>query len=132
MLDREMKAVDSDASILSFLNETHHLHDSCITSVEFHDGRFVDQNGSMHCGIGDKAALTLSFDSQIGKPPLRFRLMFTGVSRFEYSHDSAYDGLILSCRISIHDGVIRFECNEGDSDPRPLVLAKVFKYCVAV
>lgn len=132
MSDGEMKEVDSESAILHFLSETHRLHDSCITSVEFNDGRFVDQNGSMYCGLGDQASLTLRIDSQIGKPPARFRLMFTGVSRFDYNHDSATDGLILSCAVSINEGLVRFECNEWDSNPRPLVLAKAFKYCSVV
>ncbi|WP_345816869.1 hypothetical protein AAGS40_28300 (plasmid) [Paraburkholderia sp. PREW-6R] len=99
MSSKEPKDVDSEASIVRFLNETHRLHDSCITSFEFDDGRFVDQNGSMHCGAGNEARLTLNFDSQIGKPPAKFKLVFTGVSRFEYSHDAAHDGLILSCEV---------------------------------
>lgn len=130
MSNNGIKNVDSEASILRFLNETHRLHDSCITSVEFNDGRFVDQNGGMHCGAGSKAELTLSLDSQIGKPPAKLRLIFAGVSRFEYSHDASYDGLILSCEVAIDDGMVRFACNEWDNEPRPLVVAQSFSYLI--
>ena len=132
MPNNGFKDVDSEASILRFLNETHRLHDSWITSVEFDDGRFVDRNGDMHCGAGSEAKLTLSFDSQIGKPPARFKLMFAGVSRFEYSHDATDDGLILSCEVVLDDGMVRFACNEWDSEPRPLVVAKSFKYLTVI
>jgi hypothetical protein len=126
MCPGELKHIDSDAAIAGFLNETNRLH-SCVTSVEFHDGRFVDQNGAMHVFLGDQASLTLRIDRQ-SKPTSRYVLVFEGVTRFDYNHNSAYDGIIQSCTVSIVDGIIRLECNEWDSAPSPLVHAKAIKY----
>ncbi|KWF29320.1 hypothetical protein [Burkholderia pseudomultivorans] len=125
MLD-DARKIDSEDAIGDFLDETRRLHDSCITSVEFRDGRFVDEHGSMHCGLGDQASLVLKIESQIGRR--KYLLTFEGVTRFTYDHDAADDGLITSCAVSMTDGEIQFACNPGGSGANPLVRAKAFRY----
>ncbi|QSL23666.1 hypothetical protein G0D92_04010 [Burkholderia multivorans] len=58
-------------------------------------------------------------DSKIGGP--RYVLTFENVSRFDYNHDAANDGLILSCSVTIADGAIEFACNRWDQPPSPFV-----------
>ncbi|WP_125902667.1 hypothetical protein [Burkholderia multivorans] len=48
-------------------------------------------------------------------------LTFETVSRFDYNHDAANDGLILSCSVTIADGAIEFACNPWDQPPGPFV-----------
>ncbi|PRF20085.1 hypothetical protein C6Q03_22045 [Burkholderia multivorans] len=48
-------------------------------------------------------------------------LTFETVSRFDYNHDAANDGLILSCSVTIADGGIEFACNPWDQPPGPFV-----------
>jgi hypothetical protein len=125
----EFKSVNSEAAIQRFLADTHNLHDTCITSVDFRDSRLVLPDGQMDCN-GNDAALIISLDSQFEGRRAQFQLMFAAVSRFAFDHDAAYDGLILSCAVALNEGGIRFACNECDTDARPLVIAKELKYRV--
>ena len=123
------KAVDSEEVIGEFLRETHGLHDSCVTSAEFSDGRFVDDSGSMHCGLGDRATLVLKFDRQSGARGVsKYVLVFDGVLDFDFTHAAAYDGLILSCSVSLVASGVHFRCNPEYENPTPVVHAKFFKY----
>jgi hypothetical protein len=125
------KVVDSEQAIGEFLRETHGLHDSCITSAEFSDGRFVDESGSMHCGCGDRATLMLKFDRQAGMGRVeKCVLAFDGVFEFDFTHLAADDGIILSCSVSMMDNAVCFQCNPGYEKPNPTVRAKLFKYVV--
>jgi hypothetical protein len=125
------KTVDSEESIAEFLQITHGLHDSCITSVEFSDGRFVDESGSMHCGLGDRASLILKLDSQSGMGCVaRYVLSFDGVFDFYFDHHAADDGLILSCSVSLNSGSVQFRCNPGYEGSTPSVNARTMKYAV--
>lgn len=124
--------IDSEPRRLGFMNNTHGLHDSCITSVEFNDGRFVASNGAMHSGNGGLATLTLHFDSQFGTPPAKFKLIFFDVSRFIYAHDATDDGLIYSCTVTLTDDGIRFACNDYGDTPCPLIVAKRMQYGAAI
>lgn len=128
MPNHDMTNIDTDEEIAKFLSETNHLHDSCLTSLEFRDGRYVDENGAMNIFLGDQATLTLRFDQQ-STPPSHYILTFEGVSRFDYEHDSTYDGIIMSCKISLHGDKVHFMCNEYEPDPIPLVHAKKLKFC---
>jgi hypothetical protein len=129
---KKWTTVDSDDSIADFLRATHGLHDSCLTSAEFTDGRFVDDSGSMHCGRGDQATLTLRLDRQSGTDGVeKYVLLFDGVFDFRFFHNSALDGLILSCSVSLVAGTVHFRCNPSYEEPDPVVHAKSFSYLIA-
>jgi hypothetical protein len=116
---KKWTTVDSDDSIADFLRATHGLHDSCLTSAEFTDGRFVDDSGSMHCGRGDQATLTLRLDRQSGTGGVeKYVLLFDGVC-------------ILSCSVSLVAGTVHFRCNPSHEEPDPVVHAKSFSYLIA-
>jgi len=123
--------VDSDESIGEFLRATHGLHDSCITSAEFTDGRFVDDSGSMRCGLGDRATLTLRLDRQSERGGVeKYVLFFDGVFDFLFVHSATLDGLILSCSVSLVASTVHFRCNPSYERPDPIVHAKSFRYMV--
>ncbi|VWC75682.1 hypothetical protein BLA18109_02874 [Burkholderia lata] len=82
----------------------------------------------MHCGLGDQASLTLKIDSQIAWR--KYVLTFEGVSRFNYDHNAADDGLMVSCEVSMIDGEIQFAGNPGGNNAGPLVRAKSLRYRV--
>jgi hypothetical protein len=125
----EFKCLNSEATIDRFMANTHNLHDSCITSVNFRDSRLVFPNGSMNCD-GSGGALTINLDSQFEGRRAKFQLMFSNVSQFFFDHDSAYDGIILSCKITLDEQSIRFVGNEWMDVARPLVVAKEMKYAI--
>lgn len=123
--------IDSEESITEFLQTTNGLHDTCITSIEFADGRFVDDSGSMHCSRGDQASVILKFDQQSGKRSCaKYVLSFTGVSAFDFNHDAADDGLIYGCEISLTAGSVHFTCNPSFEPSVPAISAKAMQYTV--
>lgn len=86
----------------------------------------IDEVGFEHAavavpGLRDRGYLLgrRSIDSKIGGR--RHVLTFETVSRFDYNHDAANDGLILSCSVTIADGAIEFACNPWDQPPGPFV-----------
>ncbi|HEF4753999.1 hypothetical protein KTF24_12005 [Burkholderia multivorans] len=86
----------------------------------------IDEVGFEHAavavpGLRDRGYLLgrRAIDSKIGGR--RYVLTFETVSRFDYNHDAANDGLILSCSVTIADGAIEFACNPWDQPPGPFV-----------
>lgn len=54
------------------------FHDSCIVSISYQSGSFVDVNGAMGDGTSDEHTVSLIIHSQWGKP---LELFFSGVCR---------------------------------------------------
>lgn len=54
------------------------FHDSCIVSVNYGSGAYVDKNGCMGCGNNDEHTLCMILHSQWSKP---LELYFSGVRK---------------------------------------------------
>jgi hypothetical protein len=121
--------IDSEASIVEFLRTTNDLHDSCITSIEFTGGGFIDDSGAVYCGRGDQASVILTFDRQSGnRSCAKYVLSFTGVSSFDFNHDAADDGCIRRCTNSPTAGSVQLTCNPSFEPAVPAVNAKAMQY----
>ncbi len=54
------------------------FHDSCIISISYQSGNYVDERGAMGCGDLDGHTLSMIVQSQWGKP---LELLFSGVRK---------------------------------------------------
>lgn len=70
--------IRNDSDIETLMNEFYGFHDSCIVSLSYQSGNFVDKKLSMGCGGSESHTLLMRVDSQFGK---RLELLFSGVRK---------------------------------------------------
>lgn len=70
--------VTDNAVIEKLMSDYGGFHDSCIVSISYESGSFVDAKGAMGDGISDEHTVSLIVNSQWGKP---LELFFSGVRR---------------------------------------------------
>ena len=70
--------IRNDSDIETLMNEFYGFHDSCIVSLSYQSGNFVDENGGMGCGDLGSHIILMRVDSQFGK---RLEMRFTGVRK---------------------------------------------------
>ena len=73
----EWKEIRSESDIDEIMETLGDFHDSCIVSVNYKSGAFVDERYAMHSGSPDDREMTVLFHSQWD--PKVFELCFTGV-----------------------------------------------------
>lgn len=73
------KEVRSQQDMEELLGAYAGFHDSCLVSMDYRSGAFVDEAGGMHCGAPADYALSLRFHSQGERAELE--LNFTGLRR---------------------------------------------------
>ena len=101
----EWKQVAIQADIDLLMNEFCAFHDSCIVSVNYFSGSFVDTNGTMKGGDECDKVLCVSFDSQTVKKKLELR--FTGVRSF------GFVGWQKGCFCDINGCYLNFDSDSG-------------------
>lgn len=72
------KEINDEASIKELMDSFMGFHDSCIVSISYNSGAYVDKNKAMGCGDKDEHSLTMIFHSQWAKP---LELCFSGVRK---------------------------------------------------
>lgn len=70
--------ITDNADIDKLMSNYGGFHDSCIVSISYQSGSFVDVNGAMGDGTSDEHTVSLITHSQWGKP---LELFFSGVCR---------------------------------------------------
>lgn len=70
--------IKTDSDIETLMNNFYGFHDSCIISMNYISGNFVDEKLSMGCGGIEAHTLLMRVDSQFGK---RLELFFSGVRK---------------------------------------------------
>lgn len=70
--------IRNDSDIETLMNEFYGFHDSCVISMNYISGNFVDEKRAMGCGGAEAHTLLMRVDSQFGK---RLELLFTGVRK---------------------------------------------------
>lgn len=73
--------ITDQAAIDKLMGEFGGFHDSCIVSVNYQSGNYVNKDGAMGCGDSDEHTISMIFHSQWLKKPLE--LCFSGVKRCE-------------------------------------------------
>lgn len=76
----EWKEIATQSDIDVLMSVYGGFHDSCIFSVNYFTGSFVDENGAMRNGAEQEKVLYLSLSSQSAKETLELR--FSGVRSF--------------------------------------------------
>ena len=103
--------INSQADIENLLYLYNNFHDSCICSVTYKSGAYVDEKGSMH-GIHEDGVLFVRFDSQSPSYHLESRrksleLKFIGLRRINLiGFQDNYFCEILSCYLAFYKGYI--------------------------
>ncbi len=100
----EWKEITSQNDIDELLDFYAGFHDSCIVSVNYRSGTFVDENGSMHFGDSAKHEVIVTFHSQ-WKPAIEMR--FSGLRQFHLTGwQERYMGDIFDAYLSFCDDVL--------------------------
>lgn len=71
-------AIKDESDIDKLMEEFYGFHDSCIISMNYVSGNFVDENRAMGCGDENAHSLITRVDSQFGK---RLEMRFGGVRK---------------------------------------------------
>lgn len=70
--------IGNDSDIETLMNAFYGFHDSCVISMNYISGNFVNEKLAMGCGGSEAHTLLMRVDSQFGK---RLELLFTGVRK---------------------------------------------------
>ena len=70
--------IKDEASIKELMTSFMGFHDSCIVSISYGSGAYVDKNKAMGCGDKDEHSLTMILHSQWADP---LELCFSGVRK---------------------------------------------------
>lgn len=70
--------IKTDGDIETLMNDFYGFHDSCIISMNYISGNFIDEKCAMGCGDLNSHTLLMRIDSQFGK---RLEMRFTGVRK---------------------------------------------------
>ena len=103
MYDWNEITTQSDIDVL--MNVYGGFHDSCIFSVNYFTGSFVDENGVMRNGAEQEKVLYLSLSSQSAKETLE--LHFSGVRAF------GFVGWQEGCFCDISSCYLKYDCEKG-------------------
>lgn len=97
--------IKTNGDIKVLLEEYCHFHDSCIISMNYETGAFVDDTGAMGYGSQEEKKLHLFFKSQM--VPKALELCFIGVRQFCMAGwQDRYFSEIFDCYLSIHTDLI--------------------------
>lgn len=75
----DWKEVCSEQDIEEITATFRDFHDSCIVSVKYISGAFVDENGTMNLGSEEEREAVILFHSQW--EPYKFELCFSGIKQ---------------------------------------------------
>lgn len=70
--------ITNDESIKELMSAFCGFHDSCIVSISYNSGNYVDKDGGMGCGDSNEHTISMILHSQYKK---RLELFFSGVRR---------------------------------------------------
>lgn len=70
--------IKTESDIETLMNDFYSFHDSCIVSMNYTSGNFVDEKCAMGCGDLDSHIILMRIDSQFEK---RLEMRFTGVRK---------------------------------------------------
>lgn len=115
------KEIKNKEDISFLMKEYSCFHDSCIVSINYISGAYVDLKGSMH-GIDNNCSLTVRMESQEpeiynhpGKKTLEMK--FTGLRRLCLAgYQNNYFCDIFSCYLSFYKDFILWS-DDGNFDP---------------
>ena len=102
------------------------FHDSCIVSLHYVSGTYVDGDNAMVFGSDDDFALNIVFQRQW--EPKGLELCFSGVRRFHVTalQDNYFDD-IYEAYLAFHDGILPAKYRAAD---RVIVWADDAGFCV--
>lgn len=70
--------ITDQSAIDKLMSEFGGFHDSCIVSIDYQSGNYVNKDGAMGCGDSDEHTISMIFHSQWKK---RIELCFSGVRK---------------------------------------------------
>lgn len=70
--------IKDEAAIKTLMSEYGGFHDTCIVSIDYNSGNYVDKSGGMGCGDSDEHTISMILHSQWNKP---IELYFSGVRK---------------------------------------------------
>lgn len=110
----QWKEILSQNDIDELLDTYGDFHDSCIVSMNYQSGAFVDGKGAMHFGNPVEHNLSVVFHSQWA--PKAIELYFTGLRQLHLAGwQDHYVGNLSDAYLSFHDGLL-------PGEPQKLIL----------
>jgi len=101
---KDWKEIASQKDIDELLSLYDDFHDSCIVSVNYRNGTFVDSQGAMHFGNAAQHELSVVFHSQWKSP---IELCFTGLRQLHLvGWQDNYMCDIFDAHLSFYDGLL--------------------------
>ena len=97
--------VETEKDIEFLMSAYGGFHDSCIVSLSFQNGAFIDDNGAMHFGDAESKILSVIFQCQW--KPKTIELQFSGLRQMHLAGwQENYVCLILDAYLAFHDNLL--------------------------
>ena len=102
---RNWKDIETENDISELMETYGSFHDSCIVSLNYQSGNFVDDSKSMNFGSSNEHVLTMVFNSQWD--PKTLELKFIGIRQMHITGwQDNYLNDIFEAKISFYDGLL--------------------------
>ena len=102
--------IKNEIDIENLMNEYFGFHDSCIVSISYHSGAFVDDKGAMAFGELNEYGIEMVLHSQCNKP---IELRFTGVRKCNIvGWEDNYFCDIFGAYLNFHSDLLGKSCDD--------------------